>query len=64
MEVSRMPNEQAKRIVCLSNVYDQHYEQLRREPFESCLSAPKRRDLFKCWELATGREVTVISNGN
>lgn len=49
------------RIVCLSNVHDQQYHQLRGEAIAPCLSSPKRRDLFRCLELATDREVIVLS---
>lgn len=48
-------------IICLSNVHDQHYTELREEAIAPCLSSPKRRDLFKCLEMASGREVTVLS---
>jgi glycosyltransferase involved in cell wall biosynthesis len=50
------------KIVCLSNVFDQHYLELRGEKIAPCLSSPKRRDLFRCLELATGREVVVLSS--
>jgi len=49
------------KVVCLSNVFDQHYVELRREKIAPCLSSPKRRDLFRCLELATGRKVVVLS---
>lgn len=51
-----------QRIICLSNVYDWNYEHLRSEKIAPCLSSPKRRDLFRCLELATGREVVVLSS--
>jgi glycosyltransferase involved in cell wall biosynthesis len=50
------------KVVCLSNVYDQHYLDLRGEKIASCLSSPKRRDLFRCLELATGRDVVLLSS--
>lgn len=50
------------RIVCLSNVHDHQYETLRGEEVEPCLSSPKRRDLFRCLEQATGREVVLLSS--
>lgn len=56
-----MSAEASKRILCLSNPYDQNYERVRGERIDPCLSSPKRRDLFKCLELATGREVVVMS---
>jgi len=50
------------RIICLSNVYDEHYRSLRGENVAVCLSLAKRRDLFRCMELATGKKVTVLSS--
>ncbi len=50
------------KVVCLSNVFDRHYLELRGEKIAPCLSSPKRRDLFRCLELATGREVVVLSS--
>lgn len=50
------------RVVCLSNIYDEHYHQMRGEKVERCLTAPFRRDLFRCLELATGRELIVLSS--
>jgi glycosyltransferase involved in cell wall biosynthesis len=50
------------KVVCLSNVFGQHYMELRGEKIAPCLSSPKRRDLFRCLELATGREVVVLSS--
>ena len=35
---------------------------LRVEKIAPCLSSPKRRDLFRCLELATGRKVVVLSS--
>jgi len=49
------------RIVCLSNVRDQNYDTLRNEAMLPCLSAPKRRDLFRCLESALGREALILS---
>lgn len=54
-----MPNP--ARVVCLSNVYDQHYHELRGEEIARCLTLQKRRDLFRCLEQATGRKVVVLS---
>ena len=51
-----------KRIVCLSNVHDENYEALREEFVEPCLSSAKRRELYKCLELATGRQVVLLSS--
>lgn len=50
------------RVVCLSNVFDHQYERLRDEAVFPCLSSAKRRDLFRCLELATGRELVVVSS--
>ena len=50
------------KIFCLSNVFDQNYLALRCETLPPVLSSPKRRDLFRCLELATGREVIVLSS--
>lgn len=55
-------NTLPRRIICLSNVFDEQYEQSRGEPLHRCLSQAKRRDLFKCLELATGLEVIVLSS--
>jgi glycosyltransferase involved in cell wall biosynthesis len=48
--------------MCLSNVYDQHYVDLRGEATIPSLSSAKRRDLFGCIEAATGLEVIVLSS--
>src|SRR4051812_8525630 len=50
------------RIICLSNVYDQQYVDLRGEAIPPSLSHPKRRNLFECLEAATGLEVIVLSS--
>jgi glycosyltransferase involved in cell wall biosynthesis len=50
------------KVVCLSNVYDQSYHDLRGEDIPRCLSWGKRRDLFHCFELATGKKVIVLSS--
>jgi hypothetical protein len=34
-----MPN--ANKIICLSNVFDQHYHDLRREKIDRCLGAKR-----------------------
>src|SRR5688572_22083301 len=56
-----MPTPRSSKIVCLSNVYDQNYHALRREKIEPCLSYGKRRDLFQCLEIASRKELIVIS---
>jgi glycosyltransferase involved in cell wall biosynthesis len=50
------------KVVCLSNVYEQAYHDSRGEKIERCLSWAKRRDLFHCLEMATGRRVIVLSS--
>ena len=50
-----------KKIVWLSNVFDHNYNAIRGEDTVSCLSTSKRRDLFKSLELATGRQVVMLS---
>jgi glycosyltransferase involved in cell wall biosynthesis len=50
------------KIICLSNIYDQHYHDLRGENVERCLTTPYRRDVFRCLEMASGREVVLLSS--
>jgi len=52
----------SKKIVWLSDVYDQHYLAARGEDIAPCMSSAKRRDLFKCAEMATGLPVIVLSS--
>ncbi len=54
-----MPNE--NKIVCLSNVFDQNYHDLRGEKVARCLSGTKRQVLFRCLQKASAREVVVLS---
>ncbi len=49
------------RVVCLSNVFDQHYHDLREDELPRCLSLGKRRDLFACLQSATERELILLS---
>ena len=56
------PTSTPPRIVCLSNVIEQSYHDLRGEKIIPCLSWGKRRDLFKCLEMASGKEVVVLSS--
>ncbi len=49
------------RIVCLSNTFDQHYLDVRSEKIEVGLANTCRRDLFLCLEMASGREIIVLS---
>jgi glycosyltransferase involved in cell wall biosynthesis len=55
-----MPNE--NKIVCLSNVIDQNYHDLRGEKVTRCLSGIKRQVLFQCLQKASGREIIVLSS--
>jgi glycosyltransferase involved in cell wall biosynthesis len=48
-------------IICLSNVYDQHYHDLRGEEIARSLGA-KRQVLFQCLADSTGRKLTVLSS--
>jgi glycosyltransferase involved in cell wall biosynthesis len=48
------------RIICLSNVFDQHYHDLRGEKIDRTLGA-KRPVLFQCLEQASGRELILLS---
>jgi glycosyltransferase involved in cell wall biosynthesis len=57
-----MQEKPSRRIVCLSNVWDQQYVDLRGEAVAPSLSHPKRRNLFDCLETATGLEVIVLSS--
>jgi glycosyltransferase involved in cell wall biosynthesis len=50
------------RLILLSNVYDFHYVNLRRETVPACLSSPKRRDLFQSLHLATNRDLLILSS--
>ena len=51
-----------KKVVVLCNVYDDHYLKTRSDSVARCLSSPKRSGLFRCIELATGREVIILSS--
>ena len=55
-----MPND--NKIICLSNVFDQHYHDLRGEKIDCSLTNAKRQALFQCLELASGREVILLSS--
>jgi glycosyltransferase involved in cell wall biosynthesis len=50
------------KTVCLSNAFDQHYHNVRGEKVERNLTTSFRRDLFRCLEMASGREVIVLSS--
>ena len=51
-----------EKVVCLSNVYDQHYHDLRGETIARTLSGSKRQVLFRCLAAAAGRELMVLSS--
>ena len=50
------------RVLALSNVYDDQYHQIRGEEIVRVMSSAKRRDLFHCIEMATQRELIVLSS--
>lgn len=52
---------QATRIVCLSNVFDQNYHDLRGEVIGHSLHTVKRGGLFRCLETASGAKLIVLS---
>jgi glycosyltransferase involved in cell wall biosynthesis len=49
------------RVVFLSNIFDQHYHEVRGEKIEPCLTIACRRDMFQCLATAAGRELVVLS---
>jgi glycosyltransferase involved in cell wall biosynthesis len=49
------------RIICLSNVFDQHYHDMRGEKIDRALGS-KRPVLFHCLEAATGRKLILLSS--
>ena len=56
-------NDRAQgKIVCLTNIFDQNYHNVRGEEVDRQLTTPFRRDLFRCLELASGRELTLLSS--
>ena len=57
-----MEEKPCLKVVCLSNVFDQRYHDLRGETVERCLTIPYRRDVFRCLEVASDREVIVLSS--
>ena len=50
------------KIVCLSNVYEQAYHDIRSEKVARCLTTPFRRALFQCLETASARELILLSS--
>jgi glycosyltransferase involved in cell wall biosynthesis len=61
-ELYLMPRSAPGRIVCLSNVFDEHYQAVREEAIPIPLSSSKRRALFRCLEDAAERELIVFSS--
>jgi glycosyltransferase involved in cell wall biosynthesis len=51
----------ATRIICLSNVYDQNYHDVRGEAVSRILSVAKRVGLFQCLKTASSAEVIIVS---
>jgi glycosyltransferase involved in cell wall biosynthesis len=51
-----------RKIVCLTNIFDQNYHDLRGERVERQLTTPFRRDLFHCLQTASGWEVILLSS--
>ena len=52
----------AGRIICLSNTFDQQYVNVRREEILAYFGIEKRRNLWRCLELASGRQLIVLSS--
>jgi glycosyltransferase involved in cell wall biosynthesis len=57
-----MEEKPCPKIVSLSNIFDQRYHDLRGEKVERCLTIPYRQDVFRCLEMASGRELIVLSS--
>ena len=55
-----MPSKQ--RIIFLSNIFDQHYHDVRAENIQPCMTIACRRDMFRCLETASGRELILLSS--
>jgi glycosyltransferase involved in cell wall biosynthesis len=51
-----------KRILLLTNVYDDNYKLVRGEDIPTCLSSPKRRDLHDCLASATCTNLLIVSS--
>jgi glycosyltransferase involved in cell wall biosynthesis len=61
--VYSMKEEFRPKIVFLSNVFDSHYHDLRGEKTEhTLLTASFRECVLRCLEMASGREVIVLSS--
>jgi glycosyltransferase involved in cell wall biosynthesis len=58
-----MKEESRPKIVYLSNIFDSHYHDLRGEKFaHTILTASFRGCVLRCLEMASGREVIVLSS--
>lgn len=55
-------NHDVQGTFIFSNVYDDQYLGVRGEEVPRCLSSSKRKNLFRCIEMATGREIILISS--
>jgi glycosyltransferase involved in cell wall biosynthesis len=56
-----MSTTPAGRIVCLTNVFDEHYQRVRQEEIPLPLGS-KRRALYRCLEDAAERELLLLSS--
>jgi len=61
-DIHSMAKTAYPKIICLSNVFDQNYHDLRGEKIDRSLTNAKRQALFQCLELASGREVALLSS--
>jgi len=55
-----MSSSAPSRIICLSNVFDEHYQEIREEAIPVPLDS-KRRVLYRCLEVAAERELILLS---
>jgi glycosyltransferase involved in cell wall biosynthesis len=62
LNVTPLDHEGTSQVLALSNVYDDQYHQIRGEEIRRVMSSAKRRDLFHCIEMATERELIVLSS--
>jgi len=53
---------QVGRIICLSNTFDQQYVNVRGEEVLSYFGIEKRRNLWRCLKLASGRQIIILSS--
>jgi glycosyltransferase involved in cell wall biosynthesis len=57
-----MEKKTPPKIICLSSTYDPYYHVLRGEKMEHILTTPFRRDVLRCLETASGREMILLSS--